>query len=310
VLLIWFNRPDHAVRVLEALRPAKPGRIYVAIDGPRPFETHPEDATRIAACRALVDRIDWECEVSLRFSEENQGCGRGPANAITWFFSREKAGIILEDDCVPTPGFLRFAAELLERYQAEPRVMHINGNNFAAKEDGVDFGGFSYGFGRYAQAWGWASWARAWAHFRYEVPEVPDEPLSTFQAKGVDRLLQEAHRERVASTRDRHRHDVWDYQWQYIVMKQGGLCIAPGANQITNIGFGDDATHTLAAVDGVAYIPATDLEFPLKHPTEIAESAAINRWYASKMLGEVSRYRKKALRRWVRGLFRRRSPTA
>jgi hypothetical protein len=45
------------------------------------------------------------------------------------------------------------------------------------------------------------------------------------------------------------------------------------------------------------------IDFPLRHPPAAAESPALNRHYADMMLGEASRYRKKAFRRWLRGLF-------
>jgi hypothetical protein len=39
--------------------------------------------------------------------------------------------------------------------------------------------------------------------------------------------------------------DTWDYQWIYACWLQGGLCIAPNKNLISNIGFNrPDAVHT------------------------------------------------------------------
>ena len=82
VLLILFNRPRCAALVLDDLAAA----------------------------------VDWNYEEAARISEINQGRGRGPRNAISRFFSREKAGIILKDDCVPGATFFRFCVEMLERY--------------------------------------------------------------------------------------------------------------------------------------------------------------------------------------------------
>jgi hypothetical protein len=303
VLMILFNRPELAAQVFERVRHARPARVYLAIDGPRDPARHPDDAARVARCREFAARVDWPCELRTRFSDENQGCGRGPANAVTWFFQQEEAGIILEDDCIPEESFFHFCAALLARHADDPAVMHINGNNFVPAEPARLYGPHSYGFTRYAQAWGWASWARAWRHFDYEVRGIRDEPTATFHAAGVENYRQAAHRERVVSTLDHHHHDVWDYQWQYAVMKQRGLCISPAANLISNVGFGDDATHTKDADCGVAHALTGRIDFPLKHPPAAVESPALNRHYADRMLGEASRYRKKAFRRWLRGLF-------
>lgn len=303
VLLIWFNRPDLAARVLERVRLALPPRLYIAVDGARDPERHPKDAELTRRCRELAASIDWPCEVRTRFSGENQGCGRGPSNAISWFFSQEESGIILEDDCLPDPSFFPFCAELLARHAADEEVMHINGNNFAPEQPEAIYGPWSYGFARYAQAWGWASWARAWKHFDYDVTGIREADPAIFQVAGIDRFRSEAHRERVLSTLGEHHHDVWDYQWQYSVLKLGGLCISPAVNLISNLGFGDDATHTKDPASVVAYASTGSMDFPLKHPPHREESPAVNRLYAGKMLGEPARYRKKAFKRWLRGLF-------
>lgn len=298
VLLILFNRPRYATRVLDQVRRARPARLYLAVDGGRDPGKHPDDARLIRKCRDLTAAVDWPCEVSTRFSETNQGCGRGPSNAITWFFSQEKAGIILEDDCVPGATFFRYCAEMLERYADVPEVMHISGNNFAAAHAKKIYGGLSYGFTRYAQVWGWATWARAWEAFDYDVACIRDADPAIFRAAGIDRLRQAAHHRRVLSVLGRHRHDVWDYQWQYAVMKRRGLCVSPAVNQVTNIGTGDDATHT----GNLVSVESRALSFPLAHPPKAAESAEINRLYARSMLGSPWRYRGKALKRWMRGL--------
>jgi hypothetical protein len=38
--------------------------------------------------------------------------------------------------------------------------------------------------------------------------------------------------------------DAWDYQWKYSVWKEGGLCLYPEYNLISNLGFGEHATNT------------------------------------------------------------------
>ena len=131
VLLLIFRRPDTTRRVFEAIRQARPTRLYVAADGPRP--DHPTDAERCVEARAVVQEIDWPCDVFTLFQEKNLNCGLGPVTALNWFFRQESEGIILEDDCVPAPSFFWFCAELLTRYRHETRVMHIGGNNFGSE---------------------------------------------------------------------------------------------------------------------------------------------------------------------------------
>lgn len=99
VLLIAFNRPGTTATVFNAIRKAEPEKLYVAVDGPR--EGRKEDVEAREKVLTLVKEIDWPCIVKYQISETNQGCGRAPANAITWIFENEDRAIILEDDCIP-----------------------------------------------------------------------------------------------------------------------------------------------------------------------------------------------------------------
>ena len=309
ILLIIFNRPQLAKRVLESIRKQRPARLYVAADGPRDPAIHPNDEARCRECRLLVETIDWPCEVSTRFSEENQGCGRGVSNAVSWFFSHESAGIILEDDCLPCDEFFPYCSELLSRYHDSEEVMHICGNNFGSATAPMACSGFSYGFGRYAQVWGWASWARAWKHFNLDVGQEVEDP-DHFKVCGTGWLQRKAHQERVRSTLDPRKMDTWDYQWQFAVLKRRGLAACPSVNLISNLGFGVDASHTTKLNSPVAELPAGGLRIPLSHPPAVAESPVINRIYADQMFGLSRRLRRKLFKSWLRRLTGRARQTS
>ncbi|HKZ36424.1 MAG TPA: hypothetical protein VJ184_02160, partial [Chryseolinea sp.] len=128
VLFMIFNRPETTKRVFESIRNERPHRLFVAADGPRPNK--PGEAEMCAEARKIATAVDWECEVKTLFREENLGCGRAPARAITWFFENVERGIILEDDCLPSHDFYLFCSILLERYRYDSRIMEIGGNNF------------------------------------------------------------------------------------------------------------------------------------------------------------------------------------
>lgn len=281
------------------IRRQRPSRLYVAADGPRDSASYPKDSSRCEECRRLAETVDWPCEVFTRFSEVNQGCGRGVSNAISWFFENETSGIILEDDCFPADDFFPYCGELLERYQDNPEIMTICGNNFGAPQSAAACAGTSYGFGRYSQVWGWASWARAWKSFQFEVGPVVED-FHHFKIRGVSRLQQRIHQAHVRSTVGPGGLDAWGYQWQFAVLKNKGLVICPSANLISNLGFGEDATHTTQVNSPASLVPLGTLAMPLTHPSSINESPALNRIYAFYMLGDPKRLRKKLFKSWIR----------
>ena len=80
VLLLVFNRPDTTRQVFEAIRQAKPPRLYVAADGPRP--NRPAEAERCEEVRRIATNVDWPCEVKILFWETNLGGTMGVSSGI------------------------------------------------------------------------------------------------------------------------------------------------------------------------------------------------------------------------------------
>lgn len=273
VLLLVFNRPESTRCVLDAVRRARPARLYVAADGPRPGR--PADLALCAKTRALVtESVDWPCELHTNFRAENLGCGQGPATAISWFFGQESEGIILEDDCVPTLSFFHYCQELLERYRLDSRVMHISGNNLA-REARQPAGGESYHFSGRVHSWGWATWRRAWQHFDFSLALLPELRRQGALAEAYPGLIERAYWLRkfeAVRTGPQPAH-IWDYQWHFAVAAHGGLSIVPAVNLVTNIGFGDDATHTFDPHDQLEHPAAHELAFPLRHPALVQRDA-------------------------------------
>lgn len=71
VLLIGFNRPDFMAAQIAALRPARPRRLYIAVDGPR--EDRPGEAALCEDVRRCVSLVNWPCETKTLFREKNLG---------------------------------------------------------------------------------------------------------------------------------------------------------------------------------------------------------------------------------------------
>jgi hypothetical protein len=235
VLLLIFNRPEPSARVLEAIRQQKPARMYIAADGPRKHKSGEQELCELTR-KAVIEKIDWECRVETLFRDENLGCGRAVSEAISWFFTHEEAGIILEDDCVPNESFFLFCAEVLERYRDNQEVMHISGTELS----GCVTSDHTYHFSRYPNVWGWATWRRAWKNYDLELKDTG------FYNKLIETMFKEPFERRLwkGVLRSVPEIDTWDYQWIFAIWKAKGLCANTNHNLVLNIGFDDQATHT------------------------------------------------------------------
>ena len=75
VLFLVFNCPDTTKQVFEAIRQAKPSRVYVAADGPRVDK--PGEEEKVEQARRIAMQVDWDCEVKTLFRDKNLEYSRG-----------------------------------------------------------------------------------------------------------------------------------------------------------------------------------------------------------------------------------------
>jgi len=258
VVFLIFRRPDTTARVFAEIARARPPKLLVVADGPR--ADRPGEAEKCAAARAIIEQVDWPCEVLTNYAETNMGCGRRVASGLDWAFSLVEEAIILEDDCLPHPTFFRYCEELLERYRDDERVMVVSGDK---SQEGQMRHTHSYYFSRYNHLWGWASWRRAWEHYDHEMHLWPIIRDSGW-LYDVLQDAQAGHYWQTAFQQVYDGHiDSWGYRWTLTCWLQSGLTILPSVNLVTNIGFGPEATHTTSLANER---PTQPMQFPLQHP--------------------------------------------
>ena len=294
ILFMVFARPDPTARVFAAIREARPTRLFVAADGPRP--DRPDDAGRCERTRAIATQVDWPCEVQTLFRDKNLGCGVAVSEAIRWFFSHVEEGIILEDDCLPAPSFFPFCADLLERYRHDTRVMHISGYN--PLDQGLGDG--DYYFTPLVGIWGWATWKRVADQYDYQIRNYPifkkDRLIASLFTKGIQQRFW------IQALDQYHKGCInnWDAQWAYLVFSRHGLGINPAVNLVQNIGFGNDSTfaankwsyHARRAVGSITEIhhPSFMLPYPdvaekiLRRANGVWLPRMIAVWFAARMI--------------------------
>ena len=241
VLFLIFNRPESTARVFNAIRAAKPPRLYVASDGPR--KDRVDEQKTVEQVREIATRVDWPCRVSTLFQPENLGCKVAVSNAINWFFDNEPEGIILEDDCLPDPFFFKFCNYLLKKYRSDERIGLISGTSLCdLRAEQLVVADEDYVFTRFFSIWGWASWRRVWKDYDVSIsnwPNTRDDILEIFTNKKHQENVEEIYNKLFLN-----KIDTWDYQLGYSLFATSRLSITPRINLIENIGFGPGATHT------------------------------------------------------------------
>lgn len=261
VVFIIFNRPDTTSVVFEEIRKYKPKRLLIIADGPR---ANKENEKFLCECTRNVIKVDWECEVTKIYSEENLGCKNRIVSGLNEVFELVDEAIILEDDCVPHEDFFTYCENLLDFYKDEERIMAISGDNFQKSDFEIQE---SYYFSIYPHCWGWATWRRAWSKMDVEMKDWPKYEKSEEFKEICSDLFFKKYWTNIYNDTYLGEIDTWDYQWTYSCWYHQGLTILPSVNLVSNIGFGENATHTVSVDEIMANLPVYSLEFPLKHPT-------------------------------------------
>ena len=273
VVFVIFNRPETTEKVFEAIRKARPEKLLVVADAPRPG--HPTDTERCAATRAIIGRVDWNCEVLTNYAETNMGVGPRLSSGFDWVFNLVEEAIILEDDCLPHPTFFRFCEEMLNRHRHDTRVTSVSGHNMQLGHSRTPH---SYYYSRYNHIWGWATWRRTWQLYDFKMklwPVVKEENV-------LASILETPKSVRIWSKIFQELYDgmtfTWDYQLTFACWINNGLGIIPDVNLVSNIGHGSGATNTHESDSPYSNLPTAEMQFPLRHPPYVVRNFAADQF--------------------------------
>lgn len=297
IAYVFFNRPGVTRDSFELIRKQRPATLFLVCDAPR--ESHSDDKDQVAESRRVVENIDWPCDVTKLYAEENMGCGHRISSAISHVLARFEQLIVLEDDCFADPSFFRYCETLLNRYKADQRVMAVSGNNFQRGQSRTNA---SYYFSKYPHCWGWATWRRAWNHFQLGIPEWP-----RFRDEGHLAAVCESRRElnywtRIFDHVHEGRSSSWAYPWTLCCWMNHGLTALPNVNLVSNHGFGKQATHTMTE-NNASNLPRVSLG-RIVHPRQVFRHVAADQYTDNHIFSGDNR-RASPIRR-VRHLFQSR----
>jgi hypothetical protein len=267
VLFIVFNRPDVTKKTWEAIKAAQPTKLYIVADGPR--EDRPTDKKLCLEVRNIVsEKITWPCEVVKDFRDVNLGCKYGVSSAITWLFKNEERGIILEDDCLPSPTFFHFCDELLEKYKDQQNVMQISGSNYLLTQENAKE--LSYYMTTINDIWGWATWRRSWNKYSLTMDgyeEFKKEKLleKYFKNSKISSWINE-----YLESCNLPESKVWSTQWVYYLIRNQGYTLAPSMNLVQNIGMQGPGTNNTDSFDEYQHIKSIDIgKSEIVHPDKL-----------------------------------------
>jgi GT2 family glycosyltransferase len=236
IVLFVYNRPEHTGKTVEALVAndlALESDLFVFSDGPKKSE----DEAQVLAVRKYIRGIAGFKSVTIVERTENFGLSRSITTGVTDIVSTYGRVVVLEDDIVTAPFFLKFMNDALCKYEDYEQVMHIAGYMFPIDPSGLK----ETLFYRVSSCWGWGTWKRAWDRMETDASKLKENfPPCMKYRFNIDGRYDSW------SILDRHCRgvvDSWDIVWYASVFLLSGLCLHPARSLTKNIGHDGSGIH-------------------------------------------------------------------
>ncbi len=236
VVLFVYNRPWHTMQTVEALKKnvfANKSKLFIYSDGPK----NKESEERVRKVRKYIKSINGFKKVIIIKREKNWGLADNIIDGVTTIINKYGKIIVLEDDLVTSPYFLKFMNEALEFYKNEKKVWHISGWNYPIETEGLE----DVFLWRVMNCWGWATWADRWKYYEKNIDKIiesfSEQDIYRFNLDGIHNFW-----EQVIGNK-KGEINTWAIFWYATIFKNNGLCLNPSQTFVKNIGHDGSGVH-------------------------------------------------------------------
>lgn len=236
IALFTYNRLPHTRQTVEALRRnelSAESDLAIFSDGPRTES----DGEKVRSVRDYLKTIDGFGSVTVVESDKNRGLAESIIAGVTDIVNRYGRVIVLEDDLVTSPYFLKFMNDALTLYKDEEKVVSIHGYIYPVTGPLPE----TY-FLKGADCWGWATWKRGWDLFEPDGSRL----LEALKARRLARQFDfdgtygyaGMLKDQVAG-----KNQSWAVRWYASAFLRDKLTLYPGKSLVSHAGADGSGTH-------------------------------------------------------------------
>lgn len=235
IALFVYNRLEHTQRTIQALQQnilAEDSDLIIFSDAAKSdFQ-----AKVVSSVRKYIKEIDGFKSITIIERQENLGLARSIIDGVTGVVNSQGKIIVLEDDMVTSPYFLRYMNDALNLYEVNSDVASVHGYVYPINDLPETF------FMRGADCWGWATWKDQWAEFELNGSKLLDELVrrkltKRFDFNGAYPFTQML-RDQISGT-----NNSWAIRWHASAFLKNKLTLYPGKSLVLNIGNDGSGTH-------------------------------------------------------------------
>ena len=235
IVLFIYNRPWHTQQTVETLQKnelANESELFIYSDAAK----NEQASESVNAVREYIKTINGFKEITIILRDKNWGLADSIIDGVTKIVNEYGRIIVLEDDLVTSPYFLKFMNEGLTMYENEDKVASIHGYIYPIDNLPNTF------FIKGADCWGWATWKRAWDVFEPNGQKILDELKSRGLEKGAD-FNNSYGLTQMLKDQIKGKNNSWAVRWYMSAFLKDMLTLYPGKSYVQNIGNDDSGTH-------------------------------------------------------------------
>ncbi len=260
IVLFVYNRPAHIQSTIEALQKnelAGASELFIYSDAPK----DEGQVQKVAAVRKYINKIKGFKSVLVVEAEKNKGLANSIISGVSEIIDKYGKVIVLEDDLLTAPCFLRYMNEALDFYADNKEIWSVTGYQYPFNVP-VNYIKSVYLSYR-GSSWSWATWKDRWITVDWSVSDYFNyrfnpKKIAHFCKGGtdLDKLLRNQMKGVI---------DSWAIRWCYSQSLQNKYTIYPCKAIVTNNGTDGTGTHFLITTDRYKSELVSDFQYEFTH---------------------------------------------
>ncbi len=242
VIIFVYARPDHIKKTIESLAKnylADETEVYIYSDAAKNEKT----IEKVKFVREYIDSLPERNlfkSVKIIKAKSNKGLANSVISGVSEIIEQYGKVIVVEDDLVSSPDFLRYMNGALDYYEKDNEIWSISGYTFKIKfpENYKSDVYLSYR----GCSWGWASWRDRWEKVDWKVLDYQDFKSNENHRKKFNRGGRDM--SNMLDSQMQGKIDSWAIRWCYAQSKLDMLTVYPAVSRIRNIGLDGTGNHS------------------------------------------------------------------
>lgn len=236
IVLFTYNRLWHTRQTVEALLKnelAAGSDLIVFSDGPKDENSR----AKVDDVRKYLKTIKGFKSIKIIENSKNKGLAESIISGVTKVVNEYGKIIVLEDDLVTSPYFLRYMNDGLNLYENYEDVISVAGYSYPLNQKLPETF-----FVKGADCWGWGTWKRGWDLFEPDGQKLLDELVRQNITYEFDVLGSYPYTQ-MLKDQIMGKNNSWGVRWNASAFINQKLSCYPGVSMVQNIGFDKSGVH-------------------------------------------------------------------